>query len=149
MTTLDDLLDQNLLKLHEPSSREINSLFKIVDRDLKDATVKILSPDRRFATAYNAALQLTTIVLRAHGFRSNPGKAAHHRISIDTLPLILGREAVSLKVYFDSCRVKRNTCEYTSVEEANEKEVQELISTVQDFEKQVRKWIRHHHPDLI
>lgn len=149
ITSLDDLLTQDLLKPHEPSVREINSLFKIVERDVKDAAVAYMSLDRRFATAYNAALQLATIVLRAHGFRSNPGKSAHHRISIDAIPLILGREYRPIKSYFDSCRIKRNTCEYTSTEEASEKDVQELLIAVRDFEKRVRKWLVQYHPELL
>lgn len=141
-------MNQGLLKPHDPSDREIDSLFKIVERDLKDAVVPFLSLDRRFATAYNAALQLATIVLRAHGFRSNPGKAAHHRISIDSIPFVLGQKFRSTKSYFDSCRIKRNTCEYTATEEVSEKDVQELLVAVRDFEKQVRNWLAQHHPEL-
>ena len=47
-------------------------LLRIVDRDLKDASILELSADRRFVTAYNAALRLATIVLRASGYRT-PG----------------------------------------------------------------------------
>lgn len=148
IASLDDLLEQGLLKTHETSDKEIRSLFRIVERDIKDAAIPYLSLDRRFPTAYNAALQLATIVLRAHGFRSNPNKAAHHRISIDTIPLIMGHEFRQIKSYFDSCRIKRNICEYTSSEEVSEKEVQELLITVNDFGKQVRKWLLECHPDI-
>ena len=34
------------------------------DRDLADSAIKEISADRRFATAYNAVLQLATIALR-------------------------------------------------------------------------------------
>ncbi len=148
ITNLEDLLSQGLLKKHNPSIQEVNALFKIIERDIKDAQVPYLSADRRFATAYNAALQLATIVLRAHGFRSNPGKAAHHRISIDTIPLILGKHFYPTKSYFDTCRMKRNACEYTSTEEASDKDVKELIETVKDFEQRVKKWLAQQHPEL-
>jgi hypothetical protein len=61
----------------QPTSRsEIDSLFRVVDRDLEDAAVPGVSADRRFATAYNAALQLATVVLRAHGYSPMPTLAS-------------------------------------------------------------------------
>jgi hypothetical protein len=53
----------------QPTSRsEIDSLFMVIDRDLSDAVVTALSADRRFATAYNAALQLATMNLELARF---------------------------------------------------------------------------------
>lgn len=104
-TSLSNWLKEEKLKHHKTSKEEIAQLFKIVDRDLSDAGIHGLSADRRFITAYNAALQLTTIVLRAAGFRTNPNKAGHHRISIDALPEILGKEFQDLSDYFNACRV--------------------------------------------
>jgi hypothetical protein len=37
---------------------EISDLRDVVERDLKDARVDMISAGRRFATAYNAVLQL-------------------------------------------------------------------------------------------
>jgi len=65
-------LDDRSLRPHEPSVQEMADLLRIVDRDLKDASILELSADRRFVTAYNAALRLATIVLRASGYRT-PG----------------------------------------------------------------------------
>jgi hypothetical protein len=49
----------------EPTSRdEIANLLAIVDRDLKDAT-GLVSADWQFGIAYNAALKLCMILLRA------------------------------------------------------------------------------------
>lgn len=86
-----------------------------------DADVHNLSADRRFITAYNTALQLSTIVLRASGFRTNPNKAGHHRISIDVLPEILGKELQEFAGYLNACRIKRNICDYTSSGEISER----------------------------
>ncbi len=91
-TNVSRWLKEEKLKVHNTSADEIAKLLRIIDRDLADANICELSADRRFITAYNAALQLTTIVLRTHGLRSNPNKAGHHRISIDALPEILGSE---------------------------------------------------------
>jgi len=38
-------------------------MFKLVERDLADAAVEGLSTDRRFLIAYEAVLNLATIVL--------------------------------------------------------------------------------------
>jgi hypothetical protein len=61
MSNLRRYLDSGRLKRQPTSRSEIESLFKVVDRDLADAAVTGISADRRFATAYNAALQLATI----------------------------------------------------------------------------------------
>ena len=54
--TLTKWLKEEKLKNHKSSKNEIAQLFKIVERDLGDAGIVKLSPDRRFITAYNAAL---------------------------------------------------------------------------------------------
>ena len=43
----------------------------IVERDLKDAKIPELSADRRYATAYNAILQLTKMVIACSGYRDH------------------------------------------------------------------------------
>ena len=65
---LKELLNQGSIKSHKTSKEEIENLLDLVRRDIKDAKVKIISTDRRFATAYNAALQLATIVIYCKGY---------------------------------------------------------------------------------
>ena len=67
---LQNWLNEGRLQRHSTSVKEIADLLKVVDRDLADAAIKEISADRRFATAYNAALQLATIVLYASGYRT-------------------------------------------------------------------------------
>jgi hypothetical protein len=52
----------------------------VIVRDLEDAAIQELSDDRRFATAYNAALQTATMSIACAGFRlaTSPG---HHRFA--------------------------------------------------------------------
>jgi hypothetical protein len=59
-----------------------------VDRDLADAAIPALSEDRRFATAYNAALQTAKMAIACAGYRvaSVPG---HHRITFEGAKLAL------------------------------------------------------------
>ena len=69
MTWLD-LLNAQRVRAHRTSPQEIHDLREVVERDLKDARLDVLSDDRRFATAYNAVLQLTKIVIACEGYSS-------------------------------------------------------------------------------
>ena len=148
-TSLNNWLKEEKLKPHKTSKEEIAQLLKIVDRDVSDAGIRGLSTDRRFITAYNAALQLATSVLRISGFRTNPNKAGHHRISIDALPEILGKEFQDMADYLNACRVKRNICDYTSSGEVSESEATEIIKEVKCFKASVIKWIKNYHPQFL
>ncbi len=145
---LNNWLKEERLKAHKTSKEEISKLFKIVERDLHDAGIEGLSADRRFITVYNAALQLTTIVLRAYGLRTNPNKTGHHRISIDALPEIIGEEFQDLSDYLNACRIKRNICDYTSSGEISETEALEITREIKEFKVVVVKWIKKTHPHL-
>jgi hypothetical protein len=52
------------------------SAVDLIDRDLADAAVQDVSADRRFAIAYEAALQLATITLYASGYETHG--TGHH-----------------------------------------------------------------------
>ncbi len=54
--TIRQWLDNGWLRPHKTTPEEIENLFQIVDRDLKDACSE-LSADWRFGIAYNAALK--------------------------------------------------------------------------------------------
>ena len=91
MRSLKSLLDKGALRPFPASASETADLFRVVDRDLADARVTGLSADRRFATAYNAALQLATIVLRSEGYRTFG--AGHHYTTILALRAIMGEDS--------------------------------------------------------
>ena len=48
---------------HRTSKKELDDMRALVARDLADAGIAGLSADRRFATAYNAALQAANIAI--------------------------------------------------------------------------------------
>jgi len=58
------------LKAHQSIRHEISDLFEIARRDISDSSAEDLSPDWRFGIAYNAALKLCSILLRAEGFQA-------------------------------------------------------------------------------
>ncbi len=128
--TLSQWSDNGWLRPHATTSNEIENLFQIVDRDLKDARSGV-SPDWRFGIAYNAALKLCMILLYAEGYKAE--KNLQHYRTIQTLPKILGSEKSDDADYLDTCRAKRNTAEYDSVGVATEHDSDELIEFVESF----------------
>ena len=117
------------------------------DLDLTDAAIPDLSEDRRFATAYNAALQTAKMAIACAGYRiaSVPG---HHRLTFEGAKLALGKPAEHLADYFDACRRKRNEIDYTGATIATTTEADELLLHAKAFLSLVEGWISSIHPAL-
>lgn len=145
--TLRQFLDEGRLRPHRSNAREIQDLFRVVDRNLKDAAVEEISVDLRFTTAYQSALQLATIALAASGYRSEG--AGHHWVTFKVLPELMGQEVQDLADYFDQCRGKRNLSEYDRAGEISEGEAKELLGGARKFRATVLDWLRAHHPRLV
>lgn len=120
----------------EVNEKTLTDLQRLVERDLNDAQLPALSDDRRFATAYGAALNLTSYIVRKEGFRV-VGKVGHHKITFDVARYILGTKAHALIDYFDICRRKRNKVDYDAADTISETEVNELIKNTLLFKKMV------------
>lgn len=145
--TLEDWLKEDKLKAHKTSSKEIQSLFKVIDRDIADAGITATSADRRFATAYNAALQLATVVLLASGYRVTASKG-HHFVTLSSLPLTMGKSAIPRANYLNVCRQARNKTDYDRAGVTEEEEVEELLAEVSQFRRDVLNWLAKNHPHL-
>ena len=78
---------------------------------LADAKVAGLSADRRFATAYNAALLAAHMAIACAGYRVT-AKAGHHKVSFDSIKLAVGAGADKYADYFE-LHHKRNVINYT------------------------------------
>ena len=63
------LIAQRKVQLHTTRKQELDGLRALIERDLTDAALAGLSADRRFATAYNAALQSAKMVIACAGYR--------------------------------------------------------------------------------
>jgi len=59
---------------------------ELIARDVADAAVAGLSADRRFATAYNAALQAANMAIACTGYRIT-AKIGHHKVSLESAAL--------------------------------------------------------------
>ncbi len=136
------------LREYSTSEQEITGLLALVERDLKDAVRQEISTDWRFNIAYNAGLQLATLVLFAAGYRTGRGESKHYRV-IQALPLVMGDDFNVVRDYLDNCRRKRNVSEYDAAGTISKKELSDLLALVVNFKNQVEKWLKENHPDLI
>jgi hypothetical protein len=143
-TTWQGLLAAQSVKRHRTSQGELHDLLAVVERDLKDARIAELSADRRFATAYNAVLQLATMVIACEGYRvAGPG---HHQTTLRAFEIGMGAPAASLATYFETCRRKRNQVDYDMANVATEFEADDLVQKAEEFRTLVMGWIRRRHP---
>jgi uncharacterized protein (UPF0332 family) len=141
------LLASRTVQQHKTSVKEIEGLRQLVTRDLADAAIEELSADRRFATAYNAVLQLSKMAIACAGYRVTSG-AGHHQKTFEAVKTALGKSSVPLANYFDTCRRKRNLIDYDSSEVVTDTEAEELLEKAEEFQEMVEEWIMRHHPAL-
>ena len=142
--SLNAWLADGRLRRHESSRQETQDLLRIVERDLADAGLRRLSQDRRYATLYNAALQLATVVLRVSGYRT--AGVGHHWLTFQALPHLLGLQEQIRADYFDACRRKRNTADYDAAGSVSDLETTELHEEVLAFRRDVRVWLESNQP---
>jgi uncharacterized protein (UPF0332 family) len=132
---------------HKTSKKELDNMRALIARDLADASLDGLSADRRFATAYNAALQAANMAIACAGYRI-VSKVGHHRVSFESVKLVLGKPAYKYADYFETCRRKRNTIDYTFSNVATETEAKEILAEASQFYGEVEDWIAKNHPSL-
>ncbi len=132
------------IKNHSTSKRELDDLRAVVERDLADAAISGLSADRRFATAYNAALQTATIAVACAGYRTSG--MGHHQTTFEAAELALGASSTAFTVYFDTCRRKRNTVDYDRAHVATETEATEILKQAKDFLQLTEAWVLQNYP---
>lgn len=138
------LLAERKVKPHVPTPREIDDLRAVVARDLADAAIRSLSADRRFATTYNAALQLARMAIACAGYRVSA--SAHHQASFEAVEIAMGASATPFAVYFDTCRRRRSVVDYDMSGVVSDTEVAEIIEQAHGFRSLVEGWIEANHP---
>ena len=146
--TLDDWLANHWISEHTTSDEEFSALRAVVRRDLRDAGVESLSADRRFATAYNAALQLSKMALAAAGFRLSKGHGGHERAFDVVRYVVVTDEIDDLCDYFDTCRRKRNDIDYDFADVVTDTELGEILGKVSEYRELIEGWVRDSRPDL-
>jgi hypothetical protein len=146
--TWQQLITSNRAKAHKTSKQEIDGLRAVVGRDLKDASMAGFSEDRRFAIAYNAVLQLATMVIACAGYRVS-AKQGHHENTFLALGLAMGNPAANFAKYFNACRKKRYLVDYNLANIVTETELQELLAKAAEFQALVEDWIFDNYPQFV
>lgn len=141
------LLAENKVHAHKTNRKELDDLRAVIVRDLEDAAIQELSDDRRFATAYNAALQTAKMSIACAGFRL-AGIPGHHRLTFEAARLALGTTAVRSLDVFEACRRKRNVIDYDHASVATHTEAEEIVAEAQAFFELVERWIATNYPKL-
>lgn len=141
------LLASRDVQRHKTSKKELDDIRALIARDLADAAIAGLSADRRFATAYNAALQTANLAIACAGYRVT-AKVGHHRIALESARLALGPIADEFADYFEICRRKRNAIDYSHSQVATETEAGEILDKAGQFRERVEAWIAKNHPAL-
>ena len=145
--SFERLQAQGRLRPHRTSQSEIRQLLRLADRDIADAQVKGLSPDRRFLIAYDAALALATIPLHCSGYQTHGH--GHHWVTFQSLSHLMGDEVRDTAAYFDLCRTKRNVSAYDRSGQISQKEADELIGEASAFKSIVLAWLKAEYPQLL
>lgn len=143
---MQDWLNEGRVKAHKTSKKEISQLLAIAERDLADAQVKTLSADRRFATAYSAALIISTTALAASGYRAS--SEGHHYWTIQSLAFTLQPDAKTI-TKFNKFRQKRNISDYERTGMVSEQEVNEMIALAKELRAILVEWLKNNHPELL
>jgi uncharacterized protein (UPF0332 family) len=147
MASWQQWLAKGDVKAHQTSKQEIDNLRALITRDLADASVIALSADRRFATAYNAALQAGTIAIACSGYRVS-ARSGHHKVTFEAAGVAIGSEAAALADYFETCRRKRNVIDYMTSSVATETEAEEIVKRANEFRSVVERWVQREHPSV-
>ncbi len=136
------------LQRHEPTVAEVQQLFQVVDRDISDAGAQGLSSDGRFQHAYDAALQLCMIALRASGYHVSKGQG-HHKRGIDSLRHTLGERWSGTADHIERCSRSRGQAMYDRIGVVNEEDADDLLSTAKQLRTDVINWLKTNHTALV
>ncbi|MBL6992172.1 MAG: hypothetical protein ISR65_20475 [Bacteriovoracaceae bacterium] len=145
--TIDNFIKRGALVKEPTSKQEIIDLFKIVDRDYNVSAQEGITYDWQFGIAYNAALKLANILVRASGYRVKG--QGHHMNVISLIPDILGMHKKDDSEYLDTCRRKRNRVEYDCVGGATKADVTEIRGFVNEFKEEVIHWLKDNYSEFL
>jgi hypothetical protein len=145
--SLEKWVEYSWLKAEPTSRDEIKSLLTIVDRDLKDANVAVISEDRRFEAAFSAARTAATIALRASGYRTST-QVGHHVKTIESLELTINADSKMIQK-MKTFSKKRNITSYDSAGNVSKQELELAIKTAAELRRQVVAWLEKNHPELL
>ena len=98
--------------------------------------------------AYDAALQLCMIALRASGYRVRKGQS-HHKYGIDSLRHTLGNQWAEMSDHIERCSRLRGQAMYDRIGVVSEADARGLIDAASRLRTDVIDWLTSRHPDLL
>jgi hypothetical protein len=140
------LLAEKRVAREPTSKKEIDELRQMVAVNLHDAQVAGISAQGRYEFAYNASRLLATIAVRASGYRVT-AKGGHHYFTFQALQTS-DRSFVKVAIYFDDARDKRNEFSYDAPVLITDTDADDLLKTVEQFQRDAETWIRAKFPKL-
>jgi hypothetical protein len=143
--SLEDWLNEGKLQKHLTSREELDRLFGVFERDIKDARAANISVDRRFATAYNAALMVARAALAVTGYRT--AGEGNHYLTIQSLTYTIKPNEKTV-ILFNKLRKKRNITDYEMTGMVSAQDVTETIELAQVLRRSFSDWLRTSRPDL-
>ncbi len=145
--TLEQWQKNSWLREELATRNELKDLLAVVDREIADASVTQVSNDGRFMHAYDAALNLCAIALRASGY-TVPKGGSHHKRTIGALPLVLGEEYQEIADQIELASRLRGQAMYDRAEVVRSKDADELVETSKSLRESIMVWIAKTHADL-
>lgn len=146
--SLGQWLQNGWLQPFDPTVAEIQKLIQVADRGLHDARAQGLSADGRFQHAYDAALQLCMVALKASGYAARKGQG-HHKYGIDSLRYTLGDRWSATADHIERCSRLRGQSVYEQVGVVSEKDADNLLQTAGQLRADVIAWLKTSHPSLL
>lgn len=128
------------------NTADVADLFAIIERDLRDASIRRLSTDWKLNIAYNAALQAANLALAVKGYE--PARDAHHYRAIASLELTLSLDQALIS-RLDGFRQMRNTVGYDKPGQVSTAQAGEMYLLALDLRDRLIDWLQQHHPDWL
>src|SRR5438270_4171119 len=145
--SLEKWVEYGWLRQEPTSPGEIKDLLGIVERSLADSRVAAVSTDLRFIAAFNAALCIATMALRASGHRTVT-QAGHHVKTIESLELTLKPNAKIVQK-FKTFNNKRNKSVYDVAGAVSDQELEAMVNLANELKDAAIAWLREIHPELL
>ena len=145
--SLEKWVEYGWLRREPTSPREIKDLLGIVERSLGDSKVEAVSTDLRFVAAFNAALTVATIALRASGHRTVT-QAGHHVKTIESLEFTVKASSKIIQ-RFKTLNNKRNKSVYDVSGAVSDQELEAMVKLANEVKGSTIVWLHRFHPELL
>lgn len=129
--SLEDWFRAAKIVKHKTSKEELEAIFGVIERDLKDASLKGLSSDQKYIQSYQAAFGAALALLYHKGYK--PVKSGHHTVTWQCIREILDPQYHAMILLFENAAKKRNKMSYDMSGIASQKEADEIFKEAREF----------------